>query len=227
MKPQPSLVVNATLLKRIRLQRGWTQAEMARRAGYSERLIRKAELGGKIRYEVVADLAACLSEGGSFVSIEDITQDPLRIAQWWMNTFDQVGRTMLAGYEHYFTSDFVFHCAGSTSDSFPFNGTWHGLEGHQEWLDLFFGIMERVQGIDVTYTVGTDMVSARWNETVKIHGILCPPVRVNMHFFFRDGRICRMEDDYDTKKGDDHLRAVMEQVGQQQSVNQTQSTSQR
>lgn len=222
MKPQPSLVVNATLLKRLRLQKGWTQAEMARRAGYSERLIRKAELGGKIRYEVVADLAACLSEGGNPVSLENITQDPLRIAQWWMIAFDQQGREMLTGYEHYFTSDFVFHCAGNTEDSFPFNGTWHGLVGHQQWLDLFFGLMERVQGIDVTYTVGDDMVSARWNETVKIHGILCPPVRVNMHFFFRDGRICRMEDDYDTKKGDDQLKAVMEQIGQQVPANHMQ-----
>lgn len=220
MTSHPSLVINSLHLKNLRLQIGWTEAELARRSGYSERLIRKAESGGKIRHEVVADLAICLSEGGKPVTIEELTQNPLLIAQWWMSAFDRLGRDMLAGFDHYFTSDFVFHCAGSTSGSFPFNGTWYGLVGHQQWLNHFFDIMERIPGIDVTYTVGTEMVSARWNETVKIHGVLCPPVRINMHFFFRDGRICRMEDDYDTKKGDDQLKIVMEQIGQHQSGNQ-------
>jgi hypothetical protein len=34
-----------------------------------------------------------------------------------------------------------------------------------------------------------------------------------------------MEDDYDTKKGDDHLKAIMDQVGQQQFMSQPQQST--
>ncbi len=179
----PTVAVNPRLLRQLRSARGWTQEELGKRAGYTGRLIRKAELGGRIRLVVLQDIAESLSTATEPVTVEMLSHDPQRIAQLWMTSFDELGVGMLSRLKDYLADDFVFQCAGNVS-TFPFNGTFYGIEGHQRWLDAFFGCFVRKQGIDVAYTSGPDSATARWLETVTMYGILCPPVRVNLHFFF-------------------------------------------
>ncbi len=52
-----SVLVHGRMIRSLRKMHGWTQAELAKRAGYSERLIRKAELGGRLMPETIADLS--------------------------------------------------------------------------------------------------------------------------------------------------------------------------
>ncbi|MFN3148584.1 helix-turn-helix domain-containing protein [Bremerella sp.] len=53
---------NRDFLRELRLNNGWTQAELAKRAGYSERLIGKAESGSPIARDTIVDIADALSE---------------------------------------------------------------------------------------------------------------------------------------------------------------------
>lgn len=208
----PSIAANPRLLRQLRIARGWTQEELGKRAGYTGRLIRKAESGGRVRTAALADIAQCLSTTAQPVTVELLSHDPLQVAQLWMNSFDQYGVDMLSHIRAYMADDFVFQCAGNVT-TFPFNGTFHGIEGHQQWLDAFFSCFVRQQGIDVTYTSGPDCATSRWLETVFMHGILCPPVRVNLHFFFRDALLIRIEDDYDTQAGAEIHAAILEHLG--------------
>ncbi len=186
VKHLPSYLINGEVVRQLRLQNGWTQKEFALKAGYSERLIRKAELGGCLRFSVIEDLAECLSDGNETITFEKLVLNPLRVAKLWTTNFDIHGVNMLEHVKHTMDNELVFRCGGSQK-VFPFDGEWHGIEGHQRWLNAFFHEFERVPGISVTYSIGDEIVSARWLETVKIKGVLCPPVQINFHFFFRNG----------------------------------------
>lgn len=208
MNQQPSVELNPELFRAARLERGLTQRELANLAGYSERVIRKAEMGGRVRFQLACDIAEALSTPSRPVTIEQLCFPPLAAAKRWMETFDQFGVDMLQHIRPLLSEEIVFVCEGS-KETFPFNGTWHGLEGHQGWLDAFFGIFERVPGISPVYLLGDGIVSARWNETVKIAGVLCPPVRVCLNFHFQDQRIVRIEDDYNIEAGADHKERIL------------------
>jgi transcriptional regulator with XRE-family HTH domain len=57
-----SMAVCGWKLRALRARRGWTQIELAARAGYCERLVRKAELNGTIARETLEVLAITLSD---------------------------------------------------------------------------------------------------------------------------------------------------------------------
>lgn len=57
-----SFRVNASALRNWRLRLGLTQEQAGNMAGYSDRLIRKAERGGPINYQTLADLIHLYSE---------------------------------------------------------------------------------------------------------------------------------------------------------------------
>ena len=56
-----------------RKQLGWSQVELGHRAGYSERVIRKAEASGTLRLQTIQDLAMTLSVGGLLITFQDLT----------------------------------------------------------------------------------------------------------------------------------------------------------
>ncbi|MCU0708277.1 MAG: helix-turn-helix domain-containing protein [Pirellula sp.] len=66
--------VNGSRLRSLRQSRGWTQVEFGRRAGYSERLIRKAESGGNLLVNTIDDLATALSQINDVVSAESLIE---------------------------------------------------------------------------------------------------------------------------------------------------------
>lgn len=70
-----SVPVFGQRLKELRKQRGWTQQELADRAGYCERLVRKAELGGCVSEETLQVLAQTLSESASLVTTWDLRKE--------------------------------------------------------------------------------------------------------------------------------------------------------
>lgn len=54
--------VHGDRLTRLRRSCGWTQVELSRRSGYSERLVRKAEQGGRIRQQTLQELLQCFDQ---------------------------------------------------------------------------------------------------------------------------------------------------------------------
>lgn len=195
-----SIAVNGRELRSHRIARGWTQAEHAKAAGYTERLVSKAENGGSLEIATIQDLAEALSTPDQVVSFASLTLDIAAIARKWVETFARLETRMLCEMESLFTDDFEFVCPGDPQMA-PFVGTWKGTNGLQRWLDLFFGFFEKTVNEEVEYMVGDGTVIARWLATCTYQGVQCPPVRINMHFQFENGLIARIVDDYDTHTG--------------------------
>lgn len=190
-------IVNGRKLRDFRRRLGWSQSELARRSGYSERVIRKAESGGSLKLDTLQVLAEALSVNGTEVKPVDLTIDEMSITKDFVQKYDSMGQEMLASCSHYLSDDFELHCPAD-KQSLPFGGVWKGILGLQEFLDSFFKLFERkANSIEPVYMTGEDRVVARFEEKVSFRDIDLPPYWVNMHFHFRDGLISRIDDEFD------------------------------
>ncbi len=72
---------NGDLLRFYRDRHGLTQGELADAAGYSVRLIGKAEAGQPIRMATIEALAKVLSEASPRIGAVDLISDPLKLAE--------------------------------------------------------------------------------------------------------------------------------------------------
>ena len=198
--PPRSVRANGSSIRRFRLERGWTQKELGRLAGYSPRLIRKAEGCGLLDLETVRNIAEAFSHSGGMVTLQDLTLDIRAIAMRWMEALNRDGAAMVSSIEELLTEDFVFYCPGDPSVA-PFIGTWHGADGLRKFWELYFATFDRIPNEDIEYCVGNDLVVARFMESANVAGHLYGPIRVNMCFTFKDGLIQRIDDDYDTQAG--------------------------
>jgi transcriptional regulator with XRE-family HTH domain len=79
-----SHVCNPELLVFRRRRKGWTQFELARAAGYTERLISKAESGRPISRQAIVDIAEALSFPDHPLAPEDLICNPLTLARQYI-----------------------------------------------------------------------------------------------------------------------------------------------
>jgi transcriptional regulator with XRE-family HTH domain len=194
MKPtKRSLVINASRLRELRMDRGWSQVELGRRAGYSERLIRKAESGGSLNCDTVEDLAAAMSQEGCAVSIASITLDEIAIAQEFVRAYDALGQGLLAVCEGFFTERVHLHCPVDAG-RFPFGGTWSGVGGLQKFFALLLHTFARRSNtLRPDFFSGDQGVIARFTDTLIFQGKNQAPVRFTLHFGFEEGLISRID----------------------------------
>jgi len=83
-----SFAVSGPLLRALRAGRGWTQQEAAAKAGFSDRLIRKAEAGGTIDSHSIATLAQLYSTPKRRLTTRDLLAQDL-LAQPLGSTSDE------------------------------------------------------------------------------------------------------------------------------------------
>jgi transcriptional regulator with XRE-family HTH domain len=72
-----SFRVNGSLLRSLRQAKGWTQQEAADKAGFSDRLIRKAEAGEAIDLQSIALLAQLYSSADTKLTLNGLLDEPL------------------------------------------------------------------------------------------------------------------------------------------------------
>lgn len=189
--------VNTQMLRELRLKRGWSQKDLAEKAGYSDRLVRKAECGGKLDVETIRNIAEALSTLEEEVTLDLLTSDVLAIAKTFMQVFDELGDGTVPSVEYYIAPEFVLHVTCAV-ESIPLQGSWFGHTGFQAFLDLFFGRFSRVpKTLTPLYAVGTDFVVARYTDTLHAAGRPDTAIQVYRHFHFRDGLLSRIDDLYD------------------------------
>lgn len=193
-----SVPVCGDRLRHFRQTQGLTQGELAYRAGYSERLVRKAEAGGTLSYNALADFAEALSTEERPVSIGDLCVSPLSIAKQFVTAYDNHGVAMLDYCGHLLAKKFVFRCMGNPSSNLY--GLWHGREGMQRWLDAFFSIVTRPNYgcLQVSYLESGERVTARYRDRFKAIDGSLHEMWVNLHFTIRAGLIECIDDECDT-----------------------------
>ena len=190
--------VNTQVLRELRLKRGWSQKELAEKAGYSDRLVRKAEFGGKLDVDTIRNIAEALSTLNEKITLDFLTNDVLSVAKTFMQFFDERGAGMLPAINHYIAPDFVLHVT-SAIESLPLHGTWDGKQGLCEFLNLFFGTFSRVpNSLAPRYAVGTDFIVASYTDTLQAPNRPDEMIQVYRHFHFRDGQLSRIDDLYES-----------------------------
>ncbi|MEO8270465.1 MAG: helix-turn-helix transcriptional regulator [Aureliella sp.] len=185
-------------LRSFRTLRGMTQAELAKRSGYSERLVRKAEAGGSLSLATIEDLADALSFQSKLVVPSDLCSTPETLARTFVDCYDEHERLMLEYCGHILAEDFVFHCAAATGSNF--GGDWHGTEGFQAWLDQLFSTASRLDRkcLRASYLTAENRVTARYCDTFVAGDHSQHVMWVNLHFTTGSGLIQRIDDEYDT-----------------------------
>jgi transcriptional regulator with XRE-family HTH domain len=139
---EQTLPVNGELVCYYRQLRGWTQGQFAETAGYSRRLVSKAEANGVLRRETISDLADSLSIPGSTVTPEDLVSDPQFIGWKFIELFAKRERAFVRYFQDALAEDAICYVSGSVK-KIPFAGRYVGNEGMQEYADRFFGMMQR------------------------------------------------------------------------------------
>lgn len=180
--------INTTKLKNLRLQLGWSQADLAKAAGYSERSIRKAEKGGALNYDTIQDLAETFVNHGMDISADELMFDIVSIARTFVESYDSLGESMLTVCRGHLTDDFEFNRA-NTFNPKELNGSepvskCMGLDEFEHFLRQFFCVYKRKpNSLTPVYLSNNDRVAVRYDERLEYQGYKLPTMWVNLHFF--------------------------------------------
>ena len=195
---------NRDFLRQLRLRNGWTQADLARRAGYSERLISKAEAGAPIARETISDLAEALSSEEEKLHWEDLACDPIQLAQRYIYAFHIHKKNTIDVLEDMIDPEVVFRIAGNPTE-IPFAGEHHGIEAVRQSFHTFFSVLE-VPNHDFETCfqyISQGPNAIIWGQS-WIHPIGRPlpaPIQISNLLKFRRGKLVFLDDCYDTAAG--------------------------
>lgn len=190
--------VNGQSIKQFRAALGWSQAALADRAGYSERLVRKAEAGGKISLQALRDLAEALSSESQFVHPDYLRSDNLSIAKQVLLCYD-IHRVQMIGHCHHLLSSEIAVHFHTQSPHIPFAGSWQGISGFQAFLNLYCSLLtHHSQSIRPTFTTGEETVSARYHEQFHCGESKSSSLWFNQHFRMLAGRVVQIDYECDT-----------------------------
>ena len=205
-----SYPVNGKLIKELRSQRGWTQAELARRAGYTVRVIGKAEAGNSLDLDTIGAIAQTLSQVDGSVTAKQLMLDIKSIAAEFIAALDQYGADLVSHIEHYLAPDFVWICPGDPAVA-PFIGQWHGADGLKQFFTIYCSIFRRLPAGrgDVCCRGRTPLSCAISNRRIWVISCVDQSVSICTSSSV-DGLIVRIDDDYDTQGGADAKRQAEE-----------------
>lgn len=132
---QRGIQVQGEYLRYLRKSRGWTQSELAERAGYCERLIRKAEKDGFLLPETIDVLAETLSTTDELIEPSTLWLLPRSKIAFFLRLLRGQMRITESAVAAIATSNVSIECKGVSF--VPFSGKYRQLAGFQEWLHRF------------------------------------------------------------------------------------------
>lgn len=204
LRAKVSSACEPVLLRQLREQRGWTQATLAAKSGYSLRLISKMESGKSISPQSLQDVADALSLPERPVSVDDLTSDPVGLARQYFAAMYEQRENMFVAIRHFLDDDVVFNIPGEPAQ-IPFSGVYHGLEGFQEFCRKFFACLEVPVGHDHLphYTYAANVTDVMVWAKSWIHPKGHPfqlPMPISHLMRFRHGKLVLLEDSFDTQR---------------------------
>ena len=140
--PGTTAAINPDTFGFFRRNRGLTQEALAALSGYSDRLIRKAEAGGVLKWETIEDLAEALSSADVPLTAVDLVADPRALARRFIMNYARYENQLAARAEGLFAEDFQFWGAGD-GEVMACCGHFDGISAFDGYLQEFFRILER------------------------------------------------------------------------------------
>lgn len=189
--------LQGSLLKRYRNQALLTQEQLAASADCSDRVIRKAEAGGVLRYETIELIVAALQCNGVPVTVQELLIGNKYIAKNLMEALDLHG-VLLTRHFRQFSPGVRMNVAGLT-DLIPFAGSWRGISGINQHLKQFFHTFQRKTPAPAkSYLESEGEVVVRFKDLWQARDKTLVRTWVDLHFVIRDGLINTIEMHYDT-----------------------------
>ncbi len=196
---------NGRLISLLRKQLGWTQSELAERAGFTERLIAKAEASQNIAATTLKIIAQTLSEAGTDVSTQDLSAEPAALAKLFFLSTYECGPHCLEVNSHFISNDIVVHFAGDPS-VFPFSGTHSGIDAAKLAFAKFYEVIAPPKDhseVENIQFISTGHGALVWGETWA-HPIGMPmaaPMKFAIKMDFKDGLMTMFDSRFDTLEG--------------------------
>ncbi len=214
--------VDGEKLRALRRKSGMTQEELASLVDCSDRLIRKAERNGSLRFATIENIAKQLGKACSEVIstnelIQSVNLGNRDVAERFLVSFDKFGIDMLEEIDEV-SEDFELCVAGDQS-IIPFAGTWYGWNGLKSFLQLFFAHFSRKpNSLNPTFLECENQVTAKFYDQCAYKGHWLQRYWVDLHFTFREGEISRIENHYDTLTLHQDVLAVRQKLGEYQGM---------
>ena len=209
-----SYTCNSELLLRLREKRGWTQQKLATVAGYSERLIRKAEAGQSISTDSIEVLAESLSCDVDEVHPEDLICDPVSLCKAYTAAVYSGNSDVVSQIRYFLDDEIVFHISGDPAQ-IPFAGEHRGISGVEHGFKILFSILQAPS--DFEFEPYYNYISAGNDVFIKgqtwLHPIGQPldrPVEIAMLMKFRRGKLWYYQDWLDTEVGSRILKDFLQ-----------------
>jgi transcriptional regulator with XRE-family HTH domain len=207
-----SLVVNGEMLRFLRSRRGWTQEELATIAGYTGRVIRKAEASGSLHPDTIEILAEALSGPDWTVDPEDLVTIPELMARAVINAYRYKERQVVANVNGVLHEDLAVYAAGEEV-GLPFAGSYSGVDGFDRFFGNYFEAFVRPDKElfqPVFYSKGNEVI-LHGQEAVQANDskdVISSWIFIK--FTFERGRLIRYENFYDTAKAAQYLKTLGE-----------------
>ncbi len=200
-----SVACNGKLITQLRRQIGWTQRELAQRAGFSQRLIVKAEASLNIAVSTLSIISQTLTEGGAIVSTCELTVDPLVLAKKFLHSMYQRDRNVIDFNAQFISPHVVVHFSGDPT-IFPFVGEHTGISAAREAFESFNSALEfPIDDSEIASFVvaSTGQRALIWGETWA-HSMRMPlsgPIKFAIKMDFKEGLLVAFNDRFDTFEG--------------------------
>lgn len=189
---------------------------MARKAGFTERLIVKAEASQSLAASTLCDIATALTEGGVTVGVKELSFDPAALARQFIHSMYQREMNVIDVNKSFISPDIVVHFAGDPA-IFPFAGSHIGIDSARRAFDLFYSVIQPPADhseIEQFQFVSTGHGALVWGQTWA-HPIGMPmpgPVKLAIKMDFKNGQLITIDDRFDTQEGAKHFaQAVRDQ----------------
>ena len=200
-----SVQCNGEALRRHRARRGWTQPELASLAGFTTRLVAKAEACGTVSPDTLEVLADALSTAQHPVFPEDLAYCPKAVVRHIIESFAQYERQCVAHCQQ-FLADNLRVVAPGDPELFPFAGIHDTIDGFDEFWGKYFAVMERHDKLHIAKTmrlVAEDNLVVALVEEHASHKSTqeaawrCPKTPLTFVFTFQRGKVVSFEDHFD------------------------------
>lgn len=200
---------NGPQLASLRNQLGWTQEQLAAKAGYSDRLVRKAEAGQTVSVATLTVLAQTFQQHGLNVAPADLEMGDVAIARRFIECMYTERANIIDALSSYIAEDVVVHFAGDIN-VFPFAGSHHGKGAARKAFQAFYSVIEPPEDtseIDDMRFLATEQGALVWGNTWS-HPIGMPmpePIQLAIRIDIEDGLIVLFDDRFDTAMGFEHF----------------------
>jgi len=196
---------NGKLISKLRKQLGWTQNDLAKKSGFTERLIVKAEASQNISASTLHIIAETFLEAGAQVTAADLSADPAALAKEFFLAMYQHGPRTLDVNAHFISPDLVVHYSGDPS-VFPFAGTHVGIDAARRAFELFYSVIkppEDSSEMENIQFISTGHGALVWGETWA-HPIGMPmsaAMKFAIKMDFDKGMLTVFDNRFDTFEG--------------------------